>query len=124
MFNYEYKVFADISFWITMGIINAAIIFIFLFYIVNKVVDLLFNGFNPVKNMVFKNLPTHITDMKISYDKRLKCITAVATIKQGMVSYSRTHSIYVPDKKNLKTYADNVQLQLMTTIAKELNLVH
>lgn len=124
MFNPDYKIFADIAFWIVIGAVQAIVLVIALFTVVSYVVNKIFDSADPVKKLTFKMLPDHITSMKLKYDKSLKTVTAVATAKQGTNSITRTMSVVVPDKKHLDVYATNVQLQLMTNIAKELNIVN
>ena len=124
MFNYDYKVFADIAFWVVIGIMQALAVTMVVFGIAKIIVNKIFDFFNPVQKLVFKKLPDHITSMQLSYDKKLKTITAVATVKNGPNVTTRTYTVVVPNKKQLPSYATNVQLQLMTNIAKELNLVN
>ena len=121
MFDYDYAVFASISFWITMGVIQAVIIFIALFAIVNYVVDTIFSkGKRNASQWVFKVLPSSIKDMKVSYDKHIQTVTATATVVINGVETKRSHVKNVPDIKFLKEYTQNVQLELMDSISKEI----
>lgn len=120
MFDYDYAVFASISFWITMGVIQAVIIFIALFAIVNYLVDVIFGkGKRNASQWVFKVLPPAIKNMKVSYDKHTQTVTATATVVINGVEAKRSHVKNVPDTKFLKEYTHNVQLELMDRISKE-----
>lgn len=120
MFNYDYVHLASVSFWLTMGVIQAVIIFIALFYIVNYLVDIVFGkGKRNATQWVFKVLPPSIKSMKVSYDKHTQVVTATAIALVNGKETKRSHVKHVPDIKFLKEYTQNVQLGLMDNLVKE-----
>lgn len=120
MFNYDYVHLASVSFWLTMGVIQAVILFIALFYIVNYLVDIVFGkGKRNATQWVFKVLPPSIKSMKVSYDKHTQTVTATALVLINGREAKRSHVKNVPDIKFLKEYTQNVQLELMDNLAKE-----
>lgn len=120
MFNYDYVHLASVSFWLTMGVIQAVILFIALFAIVNYLVDIVFGKRKRnASQWVFKVLPPSIKSMKVSYDKYTQTVTATALVLINGREAKRSHVKNVPDIKFLKEYTHNVQLELMDSIAKE-----
>lgn len=120
MFNYDYVHLASVSFWLTMGVIQAVIIFIALFSIVNYLVNTVFGkSKRNATQWVFKVLPPSIKSMKVSYDKHTQIVTATAIVLINGKEAKRSHEKIVPDIKFLKEYTQNVQLELMDNLAKE-----
>lgn len=120
MFNYDYVHLASVSFWLTMGVIQAVILFIALFSIVNYLVDTVFGkSKHNASQWVFKVLPPSIKSMKVSYDKHTQVVTATAVVLINGKETKRSHVKHVPNIKFLKEYTQNVQLELMDNIVKE-----
>ena len=120
--EFQYIWFAEIGFWLTLGVIQALAVAVLFAYVVNKLVGFAFGLFRgvDVSEYTFTVLPEHYKTMKLDYDSKTKLITATATYVHNGKTDTQKYSRVLDDKDALELYANNVQLTLMALIQKEI----
>lgn len=122
MFDNQYVWATSLGFWFGIGIIEAIAISFAMFYFIGKLVNKAFGFFcdDSVSKYEFSVLPAHYKSMALRYDSKTKTVTATAKYIHNGVENTRSYSRVINDESGLEVFAQNVQLTLMTTIAKEI----
>ena len=72
-----------------------------------------------VSKYAFTVLPVHYNSMTVVFDNKTKELKAIAVYTHNGQINTRTYSRYITDLNGLEVFAHNIQLSLMTSIAKE-----
>ena len=105
-----------------LGFLQAILFLLIAAYLSAKLVDVFTNALRTVgiNKWVFKELPPHISAMNLKYNKETKTLIATARVDFKDSFFYRNKLIQVPTTAKLKEYVHELQLGLMSDIAKEL----
>ena len=117
----EYSWLFHVGFWIGLGLIQACAVAFIILYTVGKTVNYVYSLFKneDVSKYAFTVLPAHYNSMTVVFNNKTKELKAIAVYTHKGQINARTCSRYITDPSGLETFAYNLQLSLMTSIAKE-----
>lgn len=107
---------SELGFWFGIGCAQSIILVVLTWVVLNKLLSLLTT--KKVDEYAFKHLPDFYKSMNLVYSRKDKTIKATATYMIGDSIHTQSQSRAV-DKYDLELQAQNIQLSLMATIAKE-----
>lgn len=112
----------ELGFWLMLGFLQAILFLLIAAYLFAKLVDVFTNALQTIgiNKWVFKELPPHISAMSLKYNKKAKTLVATARVDSKNGFFYRSKIVEVPQTKVLKEYAEELQLDLMSDISKEL----
>ena len=112
----------ELGFWLMLGFLQAILVLLLILYVSAKLVVLASKAIQTVgiNKWVFKELPSHISAMSLKYNKETKTLVATARVDSKNGFFYRSKIVEVPQTKVLKEYAEELQLDLMSDISKEL----
>lgn len=121
----EYSWLYHVGFWIALGLIQACAVAFIILYTVGKTVNYVRSLFKneDVSKYAFTVLPAHYNSMTIVFDNKTKELKAIAVYTHNGQINTRTYSRYITDLNGLEVFAHNIQLSLMTSIAKEIKSI-
>ena len=105
-----------------LGFLQAILFLLIAAYLFAKLVNVFTNALQTIgiNKWVFKELPPHISAMSLKYNKETKTLFATARVDFKDSFFYRSKIVEVPQTKVLKEYAEELQLDLMSDISKEL----
>lgn len=112
----------ELGFWLMLGFLQAILLLLCILFLAAKVFYVSTKALQTlgVNRWVFKRLPTHISSMRLNYNKKAKTLVATARVDSKNGFFYRSKIVEVPQTKVLKEYAEELQLDLMSDISKEL----
>lgn len=117
------SLFFEVGWWLGLGTVWAIVFCTILFWLLGKLVDIIFHHLPWFKGSLdeytFVNLPDHILSMSLSCDSRRNTITATAEYIVRGELLTKKFTVPVFDK-NYEKFAHSAQLELMAVIQREL----
>ena len=112
----------ELGFWLMLGFLQAILFLLIAAYLFAKLVNVSTNALRTIgiNKWVFKELPPHISAMSLKYNKETKTLFATARVDLKDSFFYRNKVVQVPVTNLLKEYAEELQLDLMSDISKEL----
>lgn len=126
MIDPHYNYFVDVGFWFVLGCTMALAVVLMVVQFATITVNLvlsLVDRFNTLRKSVFKVLPEDVIAIELSYSRKAKILTATGCYKLNGSEdkHYMTRHVQVESPGLLRVMAENVQLQLLTDIRKEIN---